>query len=96
MMTSTTFKKRLAENASPFWLRVAVDVSDKNQFYIVGNGGMGTTISAPIEQYLPEIKQCVLDMLSSGELVKNDDATLLLDRNISVYFLKAHKRLTDE
>ena len=88
MLIRNSFKNRLIKKGS-LWLRVAVDASNENQFYIVGNGGMGTTISAPLEQYLPEIKQCVLDMLINGELEKNKKTTLLLDRNILVYFLNS-------
>lgn len=87
MLTIKEFKKRLERLNSPDWLHVAIDTDNKDQFYIVGNGGMGATISAPIEQYKPEIKSGVIDMLNSGKLVIDEKRSLLLDRNILVHYL---------
>jgi hypothetical protein len=65
----------------------ALSANDKAQLYIVGNGGMGTTISMPVEQYAPEIKACVIKMLSVGELVRDEERSLLLEKSIWVYYL---------
>jgi len=62
------------------WLKVAVNADNKDQFYIVGNGGMGTTVSAPIEQLDPSIKAGVMDMLNSGKLVIDEKRFLLFGR----------------
>jgi hypothetical protein len=59
MLTVEKFKKRLELSNQSNWKHVAVDASNANQFYIVGNGGMGNTLSAPIESYLPEIKEWI-------------------------------------
>ena len=87
MLTAKEFKKRLTRRNCPDWLHVAVDASDKAQLYIVGNGGMGTTISMPIERFALEIKTCVIDMLETGELVVDEKRSLLLERNILVHYL---------
>jgi len=87
MLTIEKFKKRLIRANHSDWLRVVVDANNKKQFYIVGNGGMGNTISAPIENYLPEIKECVISMINSGKLIKAEKQNLLLDRNTWVYYL---------
>ncbi|UUO25073.1 hypothetical protein FGD67_19045 [Colwellia sp. M166] len=87
MITVEKFKEKLGLSNQPSWLHVAVDASNATQFYIVGNGGMGTTISASIESYSPEIKECVVSMINSGELIKNEKKNLLLDRNILVHYL---------
>jgi len=54
---------------------MAVCAYNENQFYTLGNGGMGTTISASIGSYLPEIKECVISMINSGDLFKNEKKT---------------------
>ena len=87
MLTAKEFKKRLARKNSPDWLHVAMDAEDNTQFYIVGNGGMGTTISMALERYPAEIKVCVMDMLSTGELIVDKKRNLLLDRNILIHYL---------
>ncbi|MGB2741215.1 MAG: hypothetical protein WBC60_11765 [Cognaticolwellia sp.] len=87
MLTVKKFKERLGQSNRSDWLHVAVDFNNANQFYIVGNGGMGNTISAPIESYLPEIKKCVVNMISSNELIKDEKKNLLLDRNTLVHYL---------
>ena len=87
MLTVKEFKKLLVKKNSPEWLHVAMDADNKTQFYIVGNGGMGNTISMPLERYGSEIEACVFAMLSSGELVIDDKRSLLLDRNILVHYI---------
>lgn len=87
MLTIDAFKKRLGKSSRSDWLHVAVDVNNANQFYIVGNGGMGNTISVPIESYLPEIKEWIINQVNSGELIKNEKKSLLLDRNILVHYV---------
>mgnify|MGYP007014126915 CR=1 FL=1 len=44
------FKTRLVRLNSPNWMSVVIDGYNINQFYIVANGGMGNTISTPIER----------------------------------------------
>jgi hypothetical protein len=48
---------------------------------------MGTTMSAPLESYLPEIKEYIIAMINSGGLIKDEEPRLLLDRNIVVHYL---------
>jgi hypothetical protein len=50
MLTFETFKKRLTKVNSPDWLSVAIDANNVRQLYIIVNGGMGNTISTPIER----------------------------------------------
>ena len=87
MLTIETFKKRFAAKDSPHWLCVGVDAVNKRQFYMIANGGMGITISAPIERYHPDIKTYLISMLESGELVMDKKRGLLHDRNILVHYL---------
>ncbi|MEH6596576.1 MAG: hypothetical protein ACJAWS_000121 [Oleiphilaceae bacterium] len=87
MLTVENFKERLERSNRSDWLHVAVEVNNANQLYIVGNGGMGNTISMPIERYLPEIKEWVIRQINSGELIKDEKKSLLLDRNILVYYV---------
>ncbi len=87
MLTVDAFKERLGKSNRSDWLHVAVDVNNANQLYIVGNGGMGNTISAPIESYLPEIKEWIISQMNSGGLIKNEKKSLLNDRNIWVQYL---------
>ena len=87
MLTVENFKERLERSNRSDWLHVAVEVNNANQLYIVGNGGMGNTISMPIERYLPEIKEWVIRQINSGELIKDEKKSLLLDRNILVHYL---------
>jgi len=87
MLTVEKFKERLGQSNRSDWLNLVVDVNNANQFYIVGNGGMGNTISMPIERYLPEIKEWVIRQIHSGLLIKSEEQSLLLDRNILVYYL---------
>ena len=87
MLTVETFKKRLTKLNSPDWLHVAVDANNVKQFYIVVNGGMGNTISTPIEHYPPDIKECVVEMLFSGEFTKENKTTFLIEINSLVHYL---------
>jgi hypothetical protein len=96
MLTIKTFKKRLIKVNSPDWLHVAVDANNAEQFYIIVNGGMGNAISAPIEHYLPEIKECVIEMLFSGELIAAKKTALLLEINTLVHYLSLSSTLKGE
>lgn len=87
MLTVEKFKERLEHSNRSDWLHVAVDVNNADQFYILGNGGMGNTISMPIERYLPEIKEWVIRQINSGELIKDEKKSLLLDRDILVHYV---------
>ena len=87
MLMQDEFRTRVLEkNGTRNWA-VAVDYDNDMQFYMVSNGGMGNTITLEIEHYLPEIKACALEMVASGQLVKNQESVLLLDSNQLVYFL---------
>ena len=87
MLTVEKFKERLERSNRSDWLHVVIDANNANQYYIVGNGGMGNTISAPIESYLPKIKEWVISQIDSGELIKDEKKSLLLDRNILVHYI---------
>lgn len=87
MLTVEKFKERLGQPNRSDWLHVAADASNANQFYIVGNGGMGNTISMPIERYLPEIKEWVIRQINSDELIKDEKKSLLLDRDILAHYV---------
>mgnify|MGYP000682526251 CR=1 FL=1 len=69
MLTIEKFKKRLGRVNHSDWLHIPIGANNVKQFYIVVNGGMGNTISTSIERYPPEIKECVVKMLFSGELI---------------------------
>jgi hypothetical protein len=84
---SKTLKVRLGRSNHSDCLHVAFDANNANQFDIVGNGGMGTTVSSPIESYLPEFKEYVIAMINSGGLIKDEEPKLLLDINILVHYL---------
>jgi len=95
MLTVKKFKVMLTHSNHPGYLNVALDANNANQFYIVGNGGMGTTISTPVDRFLPEIKEYVIALIKSGGLIKDEETRLLLDRNIVVHYLSlpaAHLR----
>jgi hypothetical protein len=96
MLTIEILKKRLMKVNSSDWLHVAVDANNAKQFYIVVNGGMGNTISTPIEHYPLEIKECVIEMLFSGELIASKKTTLLLEINTLVYYLSLSSMLKGE
>jgi len=90
MLTVEKFKTRLGRINHSDWLHVAVDDNNENQLYIIVNGGMGNTLSAPIERYDPAIKAYIISMLNSCELVMNEERNLLRDRNILVHYLSHH------
>lgn len=87
MLTVKQFKERVARTNHSDSLYIVVDANNENQFYIVGNGGMGSTISAPIERFSPEIKECIISMIHSGQLIKDEKRDFLLEKNIWVYYL---------
>lgn len=87
MLTVEEFKTRLVRLNSPNWVSVVIDTNNTNQFYIVANGGMGNTISTPIERYPTEIKNCVIHMLSVGELIIDKNKNFLLEINTFVHYL---------
>ncbi|MGL1956405.1 MAG: hypothetical protein OCD00_03695 [Colwellia sp.] len=87
MLTVDKFKQRLRKTNSPDWLHVAADDSNEKQLYIIGNGGMGTTISMPIERFGAEIKGYISKKLEQGELVIDNKPSLLLEKGIFVRYL---------
>ena len=76
-------------------MHVAVDAIDEELFYIVGNGGMGTTISVLIDKFGPEIRQAVMDMIAAGQLDKAKETRMLLDQNASVYYFTILDKVND-
>lgn len=88
MLTRKKFKQRLRKIISPDFIRVVVDRENPQQFYLVVYGGMGTTISAAIKNFHENIKTCVVALLSTGELVIEDELSMLFDRKIAVNFFK--------
>jgi hypothetical protein len=74
MLTVEKFKVMLARSDRSDSLLAALDAN----FYIVGNGGMGTSVSAPAENYLPEIKEYVIAMINSGGLIKDENKDFCL------------------
>ncbi|MFT5294888.1 MAG: hypothetical protein ACI9VT_000908 [Psychroserpens sp.] len=88
MMNVADFTKRIRTPNSPFWLHIAMDIENESQLFIVVNGGMGNMLCAPIEQYLPEIKECALSMIESGELIKEPNARATYKGTHKVLFLK--------
>jgi|GEM_PF-925847 len=87
MLTVKQFKERITRTNHSDSLYIVVDANNENQLYIVGNGGMGSTISAPIERFSPEIKECIISMIHSGQLTKDEKRDFLFDRNIWVHSL---------
>jgi hypothetical protein len=87
MLTIETFKKRLTKVNNPDWLSVAIDANNVRQLYIVVNGGMGNTISTPIERYPSEIKECIVKVLFSGEFIVAKKTVILLEIDTLVYYL---------
>jgi hypothetical protein len=59
MLSVEQFKLRLMRPNHPDWLLVGVDANDDSQLYILSNGGMANINCAPIESYLPEIKEWI-------------------------------------
>jgi len=95
MLTVNEFKQKLLNFNSPYHLHVAVDATDEDLFYIVGNGGMGTTISILIDKFGPEITQAVMDMIAAGQLVKAEKTRMLLDQNTIVYYFTILDKVND-
>ena len=95
MLTVNKFKQQLVNFNSPYHLHVAVDAKDEDLFYIVGNGGMGTTISVLIDKFGPEITQAVMDMIAAGQLVKAEKTRMLLDQNAIVYYFTILDKVND-
>ena len=87
MLTQESFIKRIKQPNSPSWLHVGVDTQDENQLYIAVNGGMNNINCAPIENYLPEIKSCALELIDEGHLYfKANAKPLRVGQGRSVYF----------
>ena len=95
MLTVNELKQKLVNFNSPYHLHVAVDATDAALFYIVGNGGMGTTISVLIDKFGPEITQAVMDMIAAGQLVKAKETRMLLDQNTIVYYFNFLDKVND-
>jgi len=96
LLTVENFKARLIRFSHPDALRIAVDVIDKNQLYIIVNGGIANINCEPIELYATEIKIFVLEMITQGELYLNADEKPLRigqDRSAYYYVLKADEYL---
>jgi hypothetical protein len=86
MLTVENFKARLIRYNHPDALRIAVDVIDKSQLYIIVNGGIANINCEPLEQYAAEIKICVLEMITQGELyLKANEKPLRIGQGRSVY-----------
>jgi hypothetical protein len=86
MLNVEQFKKRLLRPNHPDWI-VGIDTQDENQFYIAGSGGMNNINCAPIENYLPEIKSCSLELIDEGHLyLKADAKSLRIGQGKSAYF----------
>lgn len=86
MLTIEKFKARLTRPNHPDWLLVGVDTKDDSQFYILGNGGMGNINCAPIELFSAEVKACVLEMVTQGDLyLKEHETYLRIGQEKSVY-----------
>jgi hypothetical protein len=96
MLTVEKFKARLIRSNHPDALRIAVDFIDKSRLYIIVNGGIANINCQPIEQYAAEIKICVLEMITQGELyLKANEKPLRIgqSRSIYCYALKADEYL---
>ena len=93
MLNLSQFKKRLQSTTSPLWLRVAVDIQNDAQLYLISPGGQGNLLCAPIECYLSEIKVYIVDMVASGELIKAPDEEKHLSFGYKFFFLTLTKKL---
>lgn len=87
MLSVEQFKERIARTNHSDSFYIVVDANNENQFFFVGNGGMGSSISAPIERFSPEIKEYIISMINSDQLIRNEKQIFLSDRNIWVYSL---------
>ena len=91
MLKTEQFKKRLLRPNHPDWILVGIDTQDENQLYIASNGGMNNINCAPIENYLPEIKNCALELIDEGHLYLKVNAKPLrigLGRSAYLYTLQ--------
>jgi hypothetical protein len=87
MLTQENFIKRIKQPNSPSWLHVGFDTQDEKQLYIAVNGGMNNINCAPIENYLPEIKSCALELIDEGHLyLKANAKPLRISQGRSAYF----------
>jgi hypothetical protein len=86
MLTVEKFKARLARSNHPDWLHIGDNSKDESQLYIIVNGGMGNINCAPIELYAAEIKSCVLEMITQGQLyLKANEKSLCIGQGHSIY-----------
>lgn len=87
MLKTEQFKKRLLRPNHPDWILVGIDTQNENKLSIAGNGGMNNINCAPIENYLPEIKSCALEMIDEGQLYLEANAKALrIGQGRSAYF----------
>lgn len=96
MLTVENFKARLIRSNHPDALRIAFDVIDKSQLYLIVNGGIANINCEPIEQYAAEITTCALEMITQGELYLNANEKPLRigeGRSVYCYALKADEYL---
>jgi hypothetical protein len=86
MLNVEQFEKRLLRPNHPDWILVGIDTQDEKQLYIASNGGMNNINCASIEQYAAEIKICVLEMITQGELyLKPNEKSLRIGQGRSIY-----------
>lgn len=86
MLTIEQFKARIMHLNHPDRLHVGVDSKDENQLYLLSNGGIANINCVPIEQYPPEIKDCVQKMVAHGELhLKPNEKSLRIGQGRSIY-----------
>jgi hypothetical protein len=87
MLTREEFQQQiLITDGSRQW-SVAVDYDRGNRLYLISNGGMGNTITTEVERFLPEIKEYIVEMILTRQLVRHEEPSLLLDSNKLVYIL---------
>jgi hypothetical protein len=87
MLTVEKFKENITPKDGCSQLCIVVDIESKQgQLYIVGYGGMGTTISFPVEEFGSEVKAFVIEMIENEMLVIDDKAVMLLEKNIVVKY----------
>tara|TARA_R110002124_G_scaffold287363_1_gene473967 strand:+ start:26289 stop:26627 length:339 start_codon:yes stop_codon:yes gene_type:complete len=67
-------------------LHIGVDSKDENQLFLLSNGGIANINCVAIEQYPPDIKDCLLNMVAHGELhLKPNEKSLRIDQDRSIY-----------
>jgi hypothetical protein len=94
MLTVEKFKAQLVRFNHPDHLHVAIDTKNKQQLYIITNGGIANIHCRPIEQYPDEIKVCALEMITRGELtLKSNEKSLRIGqgRKVITYSLTFDK-----